>query len=578
MSPSCPENPRDLAQRALSIGLMLLFAATFAACQPAPGTPLPTTPGEDQGTPTATLHTPITPGGAPTTARTPTPSPTPPPALIPGGRVVQGGLSRVHRVDPRAGDLNPVEQEMADLLFESLLVPSPLDGRPEPALAEEWAFSPDGLEVTFRLREGVRWHDGAPLTAEDVVQALETARDPDGGGTLWPLLKPVLSVEALGPREVRATFREPDCWAFWTLGQVPLVRWDAEGRPVGTGPFRWAGQETDGRVLLEAFRAYWGPAPYLDGWAYQPFPDAASLEQALGAGVVDLALWPEKDVPAVWNPASGYALLPLPGETYFVLVFNTRQPPLRDAAGRRALAGLVDRAALLQEVGGKGLVLDTPLPSGHWALGTFRRTEPVSPPEAVQKALSPAGWADADGDGWLDYRGKPRVLAVEANAENPWRIEIAQGVAAQLRAAGVPAELRAVEWGVLLSDLVSHTFDLAVLDLPFHTEPAACTLWREDTGRKREPFNWPGLADEDLDHLGTLLEAARDVPGCRPEERAAQYASVWAWLDEERPFQVLLSPARWLVVDPALKGLVASPFRPWYWNLNRWYWTAETGS
>ena len=499
--------------------------------------------------------------------------------MIPGGRVLQGGLHGVGKVDPRAGDLNPAEQQVADLLFGSLLVPSPLDGRPDPALAEGWSFSTDGLEVTFHLREGVRWHDGTLLTAGDVVHALEEARDAAGGGILWPLLRPVLSVEAVGTQEVRVTFREPDCWAFWAVGQVPLVRQDAEGRPVGTGPFRWAGQEADGRVALEAFRAYWGLAPYVDGWTYQPFPDAGSLEQALGAGAVDVALWPEEGAPAAWNPATGYALLPLPGETYFVLIFNARRAPLRDAAGRRALAGLVDRAALLQGMGGKGLVLNAPLPSGHWALlaGAAPWAEVALSPEGAQEALAAAGWSDADGDGWLDFRGQPRALAVEANAENPRRVRVAQQVAAQLRAAGIPAELRAVEWGVLLSDLAGHTFDLAVLDLPFHAEPAACTLWREDTGRKGKPFNWPGLGDEDLDRLGALLEAARAVPGCQPEDRASRYASVWAWLDQERPFQVLFSPARWLVADPALKGLVASPFHPWYWNLNRWYWTAEPG-
>lgn len=481
------------------------------------------------------------------------------------------------KVDPRAGNLNPAEQQVADLLFESLLVPNPLDGRPEPALAEDWTFSADGLKVTFRLREGVRWHDGVPLTAEDVARALEEARDPAKGGVLWPLLRPVRSAEAVGAQEVRVTLREPDCWAFWAVGQVPLVRQDGEGKPVGTGPFRWAGREADGRVALEASEAYWGPPPYLDGWAYQPFSDAESLEQALGAGAVDLAPWPEEDVPAAWNPAAGYALLPLPGETYFVLVFNVRQASLREAAVRRALADLVDRAALLQGMGGKGLVLDAPLPSGHWALlaGAFAWSRPALPSGDAQERLAAVGWSDADGDGWREFRGQPRVLAVEANAENPRRVKAAQQVAAQLRTAGIPAELRSVEWGVLLSDLTRHTFDLAVLDLPFHAEPASCTLWREDTGRQGKPFNWPGLADEDLERLGSLLEAARGVPGCQPEDRAARYAAVWAWLDRERPFQILLSPARWLVADPSLKGLVASPFRPWYWNLNRWYWTAE---
>ncbi|MGC8837445.1 MAG: ABC transporter substrate-binding protein, partial [Anaerolineae bacterium] len=287
-------------RRVCCTGLVLLFAAVLAACQPTPQTVPPVEPQTVQVTPTpASRPSTGAPVATPSSTRTPTPSPTPPPALIPGGRVVQGGLYRVSRVDPRSGDLNPAEQQVADLLFESLFVPSPLDGRPEPALAEDWAFSADGLEVTFHLREGVRWHDGAPLTAGDVARALEEARDPAGGGTLWPFLKPVLSVEALGARDIRVAFRGPDCWAFWTLGQVPLMRQDAEGRPVGTGPFRWAGQEADGRVALEAFRAYWGPPPYLDGWIYQPFPDAGSLEQALGAGAVDLALWPEKDASAV---------------------------------------------------------------------------------------------------------------------------------------------------------------------------------------------------------------------------------------------------------------------------------------
>ncbi|MBC7225346.1 MAG: hypothetical protein H5T59_13915, partial [Anaerolineae bacterium] len=279
--------------------------------------------------------------------------------------------------------------------------------------------------------------------------------------------------------------------------------------------------------------------------------------------------------PASWNAsATGYTLWPLPGESYFALVFNARRPALRQPEVRWALAGLVDRGALLQGVGGKGLVLDAPLPPGHWALAGGLPTAAEGPGDGT-RALAAAGWADDDGDGWREFRGQAQVLAVETNAENPQRLQVALLVAEQLRAAGVPAELQTVEWAVLLTDLARHNFDLAVLDLPFHVEPAACTLWREDTGRARKPLNWPGLGEEDLKDLEALLEGARAVPGCAPEDRAVRYGDVWAWLERERPFLVLLSPARWLAADTALQGVVASPFRPWYWNLNRWYWTAE---
>jgi len=577
-----PRRPAPTGVWGAVLLLLLAVSGCSSGIQP-PASPNPT-PAKAIASPTPNPP-PAAPGTRATTESTraataqPLPTATPTPVIVPGGVVVQGGLDPIRRVDPLAADLNPGEQGLADLLFESLLTVDPLNGSLQPGLAERWVFSADGLEATFWLQEEVRWHDGRSLLPEDVARTLEWARDRSGGSRLWPRLRAVDSVEVTGERQVSVTFQTPDCWAFWELGQVKIVPQRLLGAeasastsgmdPVGTGPFRWGGQESDGRVVLEANRDYWDRAPYLDGWVYQPFPDAAGLQRALAAGVVDAALWPDAGPPPAWDPSAGISLLPLPGDSYFLLVFNTRRSYLQEAAVRGALGDLVDRETLLREVAGTGMVLDAPLPPGHWALESGVSTAEPQPVAAARRSLGAAGWLDGDGDGLLEFDGRPVVLAVEANQENALRVQTALRVAEQLRRAGVPAELQAAEWGVLFSDLSRQDFDLAVTSLPFHVEPAGCSLWREDTGMSGEPFNWPGMDDGEL---LTMLQAAAEAPGCQTEERAALYQPVWGWLARERPYQFLFSPARWLALDTGLKGLVASPFRPWYWNARDWYW------
>lgn len=565
---STPHSRRGLAWT----GAALAFLALIATCchpaaqeTPAPPPPLPATTDAHPSLPSSPTP--------------PSPTATPTPAIVPGGVVVQGGLEPVLHVDPQAHDLNPAERQVVDLLFESLLGVDPLDGRLQPALAERWTFSPDGLVVTFWLREGIRWHDGTWLQEADVVRTLEWARDRSQGSPLWPRLRSVESIQARGQGQVAVAFREPDCLAFWELSQVKIVpqKWlearasGADEVPIGSGPFRWKAQEPDGRVVLESYRGYWGRAPYLDGWTYRPLSDLASLERALAAGALDVFLWPEADPVPSWHPSTGYTLLPLPGDRYSLLIFNTRRPYLRRAGVRQALGSLLDRGALLREVARAGMVVDAPLPPQHWALGNVATAPSPGDAATLLRALGLAGWLDNDGDGWLDYQGKPTTIAVETNQENALRIQTALRLAEQLRAAGLPAELRAAEWGVLLSDLERGDFDLAVIDLPLYLEPAGCSLWRGDTGTSGKRFNWAGVEDAGLLRA---LEEAVEVPGCDVAERARLYRPVWDYLTQERPYLFLFVPARWLALDTALKGLVASPFRPWYWNAADWHWAA----
>ncbi|NLE75625.1 MAG: hypothetical protein GX605_02585 [Chloroflexi bacterium] len=580
----CAKPAPSVGRRALPVLAAALLAAALAGCQPAAPSPTASSPHTPTATAVAAAPQTATATASPTSApptATPTPAPslTPTPIIIPGGRVVHGGLEPVRYLNPLAGDLNAAEQSLADLLFEGLLTLDPLNGDLQPGLAERWSFSADGLRVTFWLRPGLKWHDGAPLQAVDVVRSLNQAMDRLGGARLWPVLAPVAEVRAVADNQVTVQFAEADCRAFWALTQVKVLperlvaerlavdQGVAEPTAVGSGPFRWAGQEENGALVLAAYTEHWQHSPYLDAWVYQAYPDAASLSQALEAGAVDVALGASPGVP-------GYTVQPLPGDSYLVLLFNTGRTFLRDAAVRQTLSGLLDRPRLLQEVAGVGQVWDAPLPPGHWALPAGMASGSGGDPQAARRALERAGWGDEDGDGYLEYRGRAVTLAVETNQENDLRVGTALRVAGQLREAGLAAEVHQVEWGSLLSDLERQDYDLAVLSLPLHAEPANCTLWRPDTGTAGEPFDWTG---GDQTALLEALEQAQAAPGCGSATRAGLYAAAWAWLEREKPYQFLFSPARALAKAHGLGGLAASPFLPWNWNAHYWYWAAGPG-
>ncbi|HUD54563.1 MAG TPA: ABC transporter substrate-binding protein [Terracidiphilus sp.] len=275
-------------------------------------------------------------------------------------------------LDPRVGTDGQSER-IDELLFDGL-VEHDASFRFTPALAERWE-QPDPLTWVFYLRKGVRFHDGRTMTARDVVWSVDSMRN---GTVISPkaaTYASVAKVEALDDRTVVFLLKHADNFllrnlATGALGVVP----DGSGRefwrhPVGTGPFRFVSQQIDQDVVLERNPMSWSAKPKIERVRFAVVPDAITQALELEKGSADLSInFLPMDALPVLAQHPDLEIADTPGTQIQYLAFNTRDPLLKDARVRRAIACAIDRrliiAALLHGHARPALSL---LPASHRA-------------------------------------------------------------------------------------------------------------------------------------------------------------------------------------------------------------------
>ncbi|MCA9729931.1 MAG: hypothetical protein KC729_19765, partial [Candidatus Eisenbacteria bacterium] len=290
---------------------------------------------------------------------------------LPETPVRSGGCLRV--LQERANDLDPVliddiyEGTVANQVYEGLVKASP-NLAIVPSLAESWVISEDGLRYRFRLRRGVRFHDGQELTAEAVVSSLTRVLSPnkpkeclaesylghiEGAQDFQEgRAESVRGLLALDPLTVEIVLDTPVSFflAVLAMDQLRIVPpspdTDANLRdhPMGTGPFRFGGRMADGSVVLLRNDQYWGKTALLDSLVLVCGDDVSKDERVtmLTAGVVDVA-WVDADHREVLERDNGFDLTYAPELSVSFLGLNCELAPLDDVRVRRAIAHCIDR-------------------------------------------------------------------------------------------------------------------------------------------------------------------------------------------------------------------------------------------
>lgn len=296
--------------------------------------------------------------------------------MPPGARAQspkRGGTLRLSNGgDPPDFDMHQTATYLTQFLcapcYSSLMRADPKDyNRLLPDLAEKADVSADGKSVTFLLRENVVFHNGMPLTAEDVVYSLERIRNP-AKGIVSPrkgLLGNIESMEARGARTVviRLAQPQPD-FLFLVSNPFNVIvpkkvaePLDAQGvgmkrQIIGTGPFRLS-QSVDGQIYeLTRFDKYFGPAPLLD--KIQMFPIKGEVERsaALQGKRIDACFFfPNESVLATLRKVNGMTVLRRPTPTFINLIPNAQRKPFDDPRVREALSLALDRDSFTKTVG-----------------------------------------------------------------------------------------------------------------------------------------------------------------------------------------------------------------------------------
>ena len=474
----------------------------------------------------------------------------------PGGRLVEVVVGDVRRASPIATLTTEAEGDVVALVFAGLMRPGP-DGTPEADLAESWEATPDGLTYTFRLRPGLTWHDGVPLTASDVAFtiALIQAGDFTGPAALAAAWGGV-EVFVADPRTVLFHLVEPSAefLSRASIGLLPAHLRDAmpdrglgvpafEQRPVGAGPYRVRAIE-EGRVRLERFERYAHGAPHIGQVELRTVEDAAEQARVLARGDGDAGLLSEVaiDEERALSERPDLRAIVLTRSAYTIVYLNVHITPLDDLSTRRALIAALDRPSLTTIVG-RGLPGAVPLVPKTWA-GGATGTNAADDPGAL---LDAAEWR-LQGDGVRRRNGQALTLEVATN-DSPTRRALAEAVASQWSRLGAEVKVTVLPANVLVGERLRRgAYQAAVYGWDAGIDPDPYSGWHT-TQAGGAGANVAGFRDREAD---TLLEAARTTLDAN--ERREFYGLFAARFTGQAASAVLYYPQRLYLLPVHLTG------------------------
>jgi len=448
-------------------------------------------------------------------------------------------------------------RRVVDLVFNGLVWLDP-ELKPQPALATSWRQI-DPTTWEFTLREGVKFHDGSELTAEDVKYTYDTLLDPAFKAPYRSLYAPIKEVIALDKYHVRFVLSQPyaPLLSYLDMGIVPKAAAQAAGdsfgtKPIGTGPFKLVKWEKNNRIEFEAFPDYWGGPPKLEKVTFLIIPDNTVRAAALEAGDVDLIHSPlsAQDIPRLEaNPKLKVEKTNALGFTY--VSFNCADPILKDVRVRRALAHLIDKKTISSTIyQGMDTPGKSPLVPAMWAYSDEIK-DPEYDPARARELLAQAGWKDTDGDGVLDRGGKKLTISLKTHSEDPNRIQVVEFLQNEFRKAGIEATVETTEWPTFRDAVQKGDYQLAVLGWLALVDPDRAMY---NQFHSRGASNDGKYSNPRVDELLEKGRATTDI-----EERKKIYREVAQIVVDEVAYAVILYQGYVVAYNQKVSGFQIHP-------------------
>lgn len=406
------------------------------------------------------------------------------------GEAVTGGELVVGISQDLGDSLDPYQLTAAgtrEVLFNIYegLVKATATGEYVPAVASDSTVSEDGLTYTFTLREGVRFHNGDTVTAEDVKYSFETCAETTVDTALAAALSSVQTLSAEGDT-ITITLAEPNPDFLSYVGMVYIVPDDYTEQstaPVGTGPFQFVSRSVQENLVMEKFADYWGEPAYLDKVTFKIFEDANALMSALSAESVDLAVHLTIDQVNTLN-AQTYKTLEGTMNLVQALYLNNAVEPFNNEKVRQAMCYAVNVDEILQLTSeGHGAKLGTSIYPAFTKY--FDESLVDAYPYDVEKAkqlLAEAGYEN----------GFSMTITVPSNYTP--HMNVAQVLVEQLAQMGITATIEPVEWETWLTRVYAgRDFESTVLGFDAATLSAGALLnrWMSDNENNMINYNNP---------------------------------------------------------------------------------------
>lgn len=421
-------------------------------------------------------------------------------------------------------------------VFEGLLKPD-ASGNLNPAVAESYTVSDDHLLYTFKLRSGVKFHNGQDVTPEDVIWSYQRCAEPDSADIIQVAAFAGVEMYAEGDDTVCFQLQEPnnEFASYLTTAVLPKDYTEQDTQPVGTGPFKFVSRTAQESVVLERFDDYWGEKPELTKVTYKIIENADSILLSLQSGAVDV--FAHLTTTQIAQLGDGFHVEEGTMNLVQALYLNNAEKPFDDVRVRQALCYAIDRQQILDlAFDGYGTLLGS---SMYPAFSKYFDDELTNyytyNTEKAKELLTEAGYPN----------GFDMTITVPSNYQS--HMDTAQVIVEQLKAVGINATIQPVTWESWVQNTYSNRqFQSTVVGVDASNMTARAMLERFVSTASRDFINYNNA---DYDALFAQAQACYD-----DGEQTALYRAMEKNLAENAANVYIQDMADFVAVRDGLEG------------------------
>ncbi|MDO4312119.1 MAG: ABC transporter substrate-binding protein [Eubacteriales bacterium] len=485
-----------------------------------------------------------------------------------GGGSGDGGDDTAYRdelniaVDVDAETYNPIltsnstGSRVGELIFNGLIR---LDEElvVQPALAESWDISEDGLTYTFHLRSGVKFHDGSDFTSADVKYTFDEIMDEENNAPYRSRYSSITNIECPDDETVVFTLNTTNSsmLAYMYLGIIPEGAMDDAAAfgtaPIGTGPYKVESYTLNSETVLTANEDYWEGTPGTETINVYVINDNSTRLASLESGDVDFVSSPltASDLELV-EDNEDLTMDIVPGLGFTYLGFNVEDPIIGDLAVRQAIAYMTDKQNISDVIyNGVDTPGKTPLLSSSWAYDDSLTDYEYSK-EKAEAVLDEAGWVDSDGDGIRDKDGVKLAFTVSTHTDDTSRFQVVEYLQNQLKEIGMDVDVSVTEWASFSDAMIQHNLQVWVAGWLNQTDPDRMYDMFYTGGAN----NFGCYSDADVD---AALDAGRI--STVQDERAENYQFVAQTVTDKVWYATLVEQAFVSIYNSKMEGYTVYP-------------------
>ena len=468
----------------------------------------------------------------------------------------------------------------------------------ESSMAEKYEITNEGKKLVFKLKPGIKFHDGNPVTSKDVKFTLESLANPKYEGDLASYVQSITGFKEFHEGKVTElkgvvcpddntieinfdTPYSPALINIGTLGILPAHIWgkididkwgennEAIAKPVGSGPYKFDSFKVGEFTKLVANEEYHNGAPKIKNFVFKVVNEETSSAELIN-GSIDLAeLSNIKADDAKTLNEKGIEVLKYPNSKIQYMGFNLRNKTLQDVKLRTAIAYGIDREALVNGLlEGNGVVINTPMVPSLWSYPKEGLVEYKFDVEKARALLKEAGYEDTNGNGIVDKGGKDLELTLTVPTGDTVREKTGTIIQDNLSKIGIKVKIEAMEFKAVMQKVVGdHEFEMYLMGNTLEADPDPTPNWYStQASDEKGVFGWniAGFKSKEADNLMDLNRKATVL-----EERAKILNDFGKLLNKELPWIPLYASDIVKAYNKNLKNYTSNTFAGFY-NVEKW--------